>query len=229
MTEHRFNPAPGWPPTPKGWTPPPGWTPPADWPAAPDGWQWWAPAPRKPWIARHKILTGLGAAVVLIVVVSVASSGSSGSKPGAAGATAKPAHRNAPAGARIGQAVRDGKFEFTVRSLTCGVKSVGSDVLGKKAQGQFCLAALTVKNIGNQAQTLDDSGQVAYDEAGRKFSADAEASLYANNGTSTFLNEINPGNAVAGTVVFDVPSGTKLTTLELHDSLFSGGARVKAG
>ncbi|MGO1318000.1 MAG: hypothetical protein ACTMIR_13325 [Cellulomonadaceae bacterium] len=37
----RFNPAPGWPPTPQGWTPPPGWQPDPSWPAAPAGWQFW--------------------------------------------------------------------------------------------------------------------------------------------------------------------------------------------
>jgi hypothetical protein len=40
----RFNPPPGWPPAPAGWTPPPGWTPPADWPPLPPGWQLWLPA-----------------------------------------------------------------------------------------------------------------------------------------------------------------------------------------
>ena len=42
----------------------------------------------------------------------------------------------------------------------------------------------------------------------------------------TFLEDINPGNSVVGTVVFDVPKGTKVTELELHDSAFSGGVKV---
>ncbi len=37
----KFNPAPGWPPTPDGWTPPPGWTPDPSWPPAPEGWEFW--------------------------------------------------------------------------------------------------------------------------------------------------------------------------------------------
>jgi hypothetical protein len=31
---------------------------------------------------------------------------------------------------------------------------------------------------------------------------------------------------VSGTLVFDVPKTVKLTALELHDSLLSGGVRV---
>jgi hypothetical protein len=37
----RFNPPPGWPPAPPGWTPPPGWLPPPNLPPAPPGWRFW--------------------------------------------------------------------------------------------------------------------------------------------------------------------------------------------
>jgi hypothetical protein len=37
----RFNPPPGWPPVPTGWTPPASWSPPADWPPVPEGWVLW--------------------------------------------------------------------------------------------------------------------------------------------------------------------------------------------
>lgn len=37
-----FNPPPGWPPMPAGWTPPARWVQPAEWPQAPEGWQWWS-------------------------------------------------------------------------------------------------------------------------------------------------------------------------------------------
>jgi hypothetical protein len=36
-----FNPPPGWPKPPDGWTPPKGWTPDPSWPAPPPGWQLW--------------------------------------------------------------------------------------------------------------------------------------------------------------------------------------------
>src|SRR4051812_47104283 len=59
--------------------------------------------------------------------------------------------------AKIGQPARDGKFEFTVKSAKCGVAKVGSSMLGEKAQGQFCLITVNVKNIGKEPQTLSDS------------------------------------------------------------------------
>jgi hypothetical protein len=32
--------------------------------------------------------------------------------------------------------------------VTCGVKRVGDSYLGEKAQGQFCLVKMRVKNVG---------------------------------------------------------------------------------
>lgn len=46
MTQHGplvFNPPPGWPKPPKGWTPPHGWKPDPAWPVPPPGWQLWIP------------------------------------------------------------------------------------------------------------------------------------------------------------------------------------------
>jgi hypothetical protein len=36
-----FNPPPGWPPAPAGWTPPSGWQPDPSWPSIPAGWPLW--------------------------------------------------------------------------------------------------------------------------------------------------------------------------------------------
>ncbi|MEU8110863.1 DUF4352 domain-containing protein [Micromonospora sp. NPDC048947] len=131
-----------------------------------------------------------------------------------------------PKTAKVGEPARDGKFEFTVKSSKCGVAKVGNDVLGQKAQGQFCLVTVNVKNIGKEAQMFDGSSQKAYAADGTEYSADSGAAIYANKNAETFLNDINPGNQVTGVVVFDIPKNVKLTKLELHDSMFSGGVDV---
>ncbi|MFG2010592.1 DUF4352 domain-containing protein [Micromonospora sp. NPDC048868] len=128
--------------------------------------------------------------------------------------------------AKIGQPARDGKFEFTVKSSKCGVAKVGTSMLGDRAQGQFCLITVNVKNIGKEAQLLDGSSQKAYAADGTEYSSDTEAGLYANEDQTTFFEEINPGNQVTGVFVFDIPKSVKLTKLELHDSMFSGGVTV---
>jgi hypothetical protein len=128
--------------------------------------------------------------------------------------------------AKVGEAARDGKFEFTVKSSKCGVAKIGTDMVGQKAQGQFCLITVNVKNIGKEAQMFSDSSQKAYAADGTEYSADTGAAIYANKNAETFLNDINPGNQVSGVLVFDIPAKVALTKLELHDSPFSGGVTV---
>lgn len=182
------------------------------------------------WFKRHKILTVIGAFIVIGIIASAAGGGSETSTSSSGGDnkqsdTAKT--DGTPAMAKIGEVARDGKFEFTVASMECGKASVGTnEYLTKQAQGQFCLVNVTVKNIGNEAQTFDSSSQYLYDAANAKFSADSTASLYANPQGSTFLNQINPGNSATGILVFDLPKDKSPIIAELHDSSFSGGVKV---
>jgi hypothetical protein len=214
-------------------------------PTQPDPQTWqpgYPPAPPAPqsrkqgWFARHKILTGLLAIVLLgIVIGALGGADQSGSDPGGpaakapvAGAPAGGQAQDAPAKAALGTAVRDGNFEFTVTKVQPGVASVGSDVLGEKAQGQFLLVHVTVANIGTEPQLLMDSAQVVYDAQGRKFSPDSAAGLYLE-GNEVLFTEVNPGNTVKGILVFDMPKDASPASIELHDSAFSGGVSVALG
>lgn len=221
---------------------PHGWSPQSQMPPAPEK--------RKNWFARHKVLTGLGTAVVLVVIIASASGGGGDDSPAVAGvdtATAqqatdesagKPAEdattekaekpakeEKADTLPAVGDKVRDGKFEFTVTKLEDGVQEVGDEFLSEKAQGQFVLVHMTVENIGDEAQYFDGSSQSLVDTKGRTHSADTEAGIYLDESNS-FLNEINPGNKVDGVVVFDIPENATPEVLELHDSMFSGGVEV---
>jgi len=132
---------------------------------------------------------------------------------------------NAVAGT-MGKAAKDGKFEFTVTKMKCGVPSVGPADFGQKAQGEFCLINVTIKNVGTSAEVFVDSSQQALDGTGNTYSVDSGAAIYANEDSSTFLEQINPGNTVKGALVFDVPKGTKLASVILHESMFSAGIKV---
>ena len=175
------------------------------------------------WFMRHKVIT----VILALVVIGVISSAAGGSKGGTSSSSSKSSASKAATTAKIGQAANDGKFEFTVSSVQCGQASVGSNqYLTKTAQGQYCLLNVSVKNIGDQAQSLLSSNQYLLNASGQKYSADDTATLYnAPNGTSWY-NDINPGNSVTGAIVFDVPKDQTPTTAELHDSAFSGGVKV---
>jgi hypothetical protein len=120
----------------------------------------------------------------------------------------------------IGDTVSAGDWAFSVTSLKCGVKKVGDDFLGKKAQGQFCLLRMKVTNNGDTAETLMGSNQKLLDDKGRTFSSDDEASIYADSDASLFSEEINPGNTLKGVVVFDIPKGASPVEADLAGGFF---------
>lgn len=201
------------------------------------------PQPKKSNKTLWIILGVIGAFVVVCciggIVLAALSSDDTNNDAGSAPATAPATDVVDPSGSApadepsatpravgINTPVRDGKFEFVVKSVKCGETKIGSEYLNQTAQGQYCLVAMSVKNIGDEAQTFDSSPQKAYNASGQQYDADGTAAIYVNDNSQTFLENINPGNSVTGTIVFDIPKNQKLTKLELHDSMFSGGVAV---
>ncbi|MBO9555995.1 DUF4352 domain-containing protein [Cellulomonas sp.] len=244
----------GWTP-PADWKPDPAWGPvPDGWQLWVDDSE---PAeiakPKGSWINRHKVLTGVGAAAAVLVVAAIASGGGDDGAPAAADDTvavapadekappaeaptetpseapAEPAAPEpAPAAAGLNTPVRDGKFEFVVTGVECGQTTLGDEYINTTAQGQFCLVHVRATNIGDKPQYFFADNQKAFNADGQEYSANSSASIYLDDADS-WMSEINPGNGIDGTVVFDVPVGVTPTSVELHDSAFSGGVKVVLG
>lgn len=199
------------------------------------------PAPRtKRFVRRHPVLTVVGLVVAVVVVVQLAGGSGEGTptstgtaplaSPGASeaeepGTDAAPVE-DTPAG--VGTPVADGAFEFVVTGVEPGVARIGDTMFGAEAQGQFVLVRVTVTNVGDAAQIFDASSQTLLDAEGRTHSADSGAAIYLPDANS-FLTSVNPGNTVDGIVVFDIPADATPVSVELHDSLFSGGVTVAVG
>jgi hypothetical protein len=201
------------------------------------------PPPRPKRTGGKGCLVAIGAAVGLLVLLgacgALLSSGSTSTSPSAStspshsspGNAAQPANPPQPAKKKapvngIGREYRDGKFAFTVTKIKKGVRRVGDQYFGQTAQGQFVMVYVTVRNIGDEARMFDSSSQKLTDLQGRDFDADGEATIAMGDESNAFLKDINPGNGVRGILIFDVPKGVKLTSLDLHDSPFSGGVTV---
>lgn len=137
------------------------------------------------------------------------------------------AEASEPPTVEIGEKVRDDAYQFTVTGVTCGVKRVGSSYLGEKAQGQFCLVKMRVKNVGKEPINFSEENQALVDTKGREYSPDDEAWIYMDD--SDPYAEINPGNTLKTTVPFDISKRTKPDYLLLKAGFwgFSEGVRVK--
>ncbi len=86
------------------------------------------------------------------------------------------------------------------------------------------IVSMTVENIGDRSQSFFAANQKLIDSAGRQYSPDSNADMWINQAIQT---DINPGNQVQAKVSFDVPEGAQPATIELHDSAFSGGVKVR--
>ena len=169
------------------------------------------------------------AVIALIAIIAVATSGGSGDGGSSSSDGGGSSSDGSAKSAGLNEAVRDGKFEFTVSGVDCSKTTLGTGPISTQANGVFCLVNVHVQNIGGEAQTLDSTSQVAYDAQGSKYSSDIEAAFYLDAAGSALFNQLNPGTSVDGTLVYDVPAGTTLTKLELHDSAVSGGVTVNVG
>jgi hypothetical protein len=194
-------------------------------PAPPPGWGEPRPGRRRRrgtaelpgWSAAARRRRGrrlLLAAGVLALLAVAASLGQAGRREGGP--------------ARLGEPVRDGQFEFVVRSVACGARSVGQGLARKRALAQFCLVDLRVQNTGTEGRTFGGGSQYLFDDAGKRHDPDLEATVRRGDGR-LLSTHLNPGQGLEGTLVYDVPDPVGLARVELHDGPLSGGASVELG
>lgn len=177
----------------------------------------------RPWYKKKRFIIPLGL-LALIILISVGSGGDDGDPGETIAADDVPEEVPEEASeARMGEAATDGQFTFTVTGFECGETTIGEDPFHEEAQGQFCLLDVTVENTGTEARGLSADNQYLYDDEERQFSSDI---TYAFAIDTPIYEEINPGNSIQGTIVFDVPQDANIVFAELHDSPFSGGVLV---
>lgn len=210
------------------------------------------PAPKKRnWFARHKILTGFVGLLAVIGIATAATSSSGASDPEATSAAVssdvsqpaakEPPHKTpqhaaaetpfkaAPKAAKkspgIGTPVKSGDLQFTVTKVVRDQPQVGQEYLTEKAQGRYTLVYVTVRNVGNDSETLLDSEQKIKDADNKTYETDSMAELSMKN-NDVWLQQINPGNAVDGVLVYDMPVGVKATAIDFSGGLFKDSATV---
>lgn len=182
------------------------------------------PAPAAPPKRKRKWPWILLAVVGVLVVISVASGGGDTKDAGPNGATSG---AGSTAAAGLNTPVRDGKFEFTVTGVEPGLATIGDNpYLQRKAQGQFVIVSMTVQNTGDKPQAFTPSAQKLKDSQGRTFESDTNAQIALGDSDIPLYDSINPGNTVSVKVVYDMPVDAVPSSIELHDSMFSGGATV---
>lgn len=134
----------------------------------------------------------------------------------------------APKEPGVGSTVHEGDIQFTLKSWKCGAKSVGGRYVNERAQGMYCIAGFTYKNVGNDPKTFDSSALTAR-VGDAKYKSNFSANYALNADNNTFLEQVNPGNAITGKIAFDVPQGTHIDHLYILDGFTGEGTGLKVG
>lgn len=129
----------------------------------------------------------------------------------------------------LNQPATDGDFIFTVTGVT-KTKTLGNEFTQKSAQGEFAIVAIRIENKGKKTKTFDTSMAKVKDSNGREFerSVDGQTAKGLSQGQiDLFLQQIQPGSAVTGDIVFDLPADATVFNLVAKGSLIGKGVQIK--
>ncbi len=127
-----------------------------------------------------------------------------------------------PEYAKIGDLLSVGNFIYQVNSIKF-TKSIGSEYSRTTADGIFLIINMTIKNVGNEPHTLDNSFFRLTDEQGVTYetSSEAEVELMGSGNETLFLKEFNPNIPKKGSLAFEVPE-KKVYDLHLTGGFWTG-------
>jgi hypothetical protein len=171
-------------------------------------------------IAAGLALTGCTAATTAAGTTSGSASSSS---------PASPASPAAAAGPGLNTPVKAGSFEYTALGAKDAGATVGTSPLSRTAQGTFVEVDLKIANTGNSAATFIVNYVKLVDATGKTYDADPTATLYVSPDQNAWVAGINPGNAIQGPILFDVPAGTKAAAIQVSDNAFAKGQTITLG
>lgn len=124
-------------------------------------------------------------------------------------------------GGSIGSKVADGDMAIQVKSVKCGLKTIGSGFTKSTAMGQFCVVTFSLSAAKKKPVNFFSSSQIGITKLG--YEVEATTSL---DDKYPMMLDVNPGNMAVTSVVYDIGKKDSLKYIEIHDSMFSGGILI---
>jgi hypothetical protein len=113
------------------------------------------------------------------------------------------------------------KFQYNFKKVQ-STNYVGSEYFGEEASGEFLIFDLEVKNLGNEAEYINNEIYII-DEQEREFSQDDDTWAYLDD--NFIFEELNPSLTKKGQIIFDVPEGIN-GKLCVKESMWSDSCEV---
>lgn len=141
---------------------------------------------------------------------------------------------NNAAPSRIGEDVRSGPFTFTVTSVECAGREVGTPPETRVAQGRFCLLYMTVRNTSDRPEVYPGPAQIVADTSARRYhpgvmeTGPPPPALVLPSGVKEITTvRLNPATEVQGVLIFDMPVDAKPAVFEFHPGPRTAGVNVR--
>ena len=169
---------------------------------------------------------------VLVVIVAIADAGggdttTTTTQPAAGVSSTDTAPSTEPVGTtaeaasapRVGlnTEIRVGDVGWTVTAVKTTDKLESEFTDSKTTTGKFLWVDLTINNYGRKPITADDTAVSILDSQGREFKAYAESFSFIPDDKKLFLEQINPGMAKVGEVIFELPKDAAGLQLSVGD------------
>lgn len=104
----------------------------------------------------------------------------------------------------IGDTLKVGDVEYTVNSIDSS-KSIGDEYLSTKAQEQFLIVNITIKNNGNTSLSVSDDFFKLKKED-KEYTTSSEGAIYLKE--NIIYTDVNPDASLTGDICFDVTQET---------------------
>ncbi|QIZ07578.1 DUF4352 domain-containing protein [Priestia megaterium] len=160
---------------------------------------------QRSWFGRHKILSFIGAIVILGGIGSALGGGDDATSTGS-----KTAVEKKEATFKVGESFKTDDLEYTITKVEEKDK-VGNEYLNKKVSegGTFVAVQYTVKNVGSEPVGMFDYPSInLVDEKGTKYDSDIDASsnyaVETDIDNSKIASDLNPDIQVTDTQVYEV-------------------------
>lgn len=97
-------------------------------------------------------------------------------------------------------------------------KTIGMDGMEDTAQGEYVVVYITATNDSGEPVTIDGDGFTLVGADGTQYGVSSDWPI--TDDPQIIYEDVNPGNSVSGYILFDVPEGTELTSMQ-YEALFS--------
>jgi len=130
-----------------------------------------------------------------------------------------------PEAVELGEMVETSSYEIVVMDVDNNAKVADTLQEPTEPEGKYVAVSVAVKNTAGDTKTFWNDGQKLVDAEGEEYEPDGAAARIMEH-SNALLDETDPGEVVAGELVYDIPEKADPAYLRSDETRFIDSARV---